>query len=182
MVVVSVSEAESSRKQSEVPAGEGAQCQQEDSSSDDSSWEIESDPENRSTSGSLEALVEIEPANLKQVVDDPVEETKGGQKEKADEVQKKWNLRPRNAEGRCRSQAQINAQLQKGKTQEKPSKPRRGRGKKAAAKKEKPKRFSVALTPEEIAHDIFIMTGSKPSSKPAKRDKKLQRILDVRKS
>lgn len=179
MVLVPSSEAESSQKRRDLPGP--AHYQPHYCSSDESSWEMESDLENKSTSGSSEVLAE-KPEPLKIGFDDLVEETKGGKKGKAHAVQKTWNLRPRNEAGRCRTQAEIESQLQKEKSQVKPSSSRKTTVNKDAVKKEKPKKFSIALSQEEIAEDIFKMTGSKPSSRPAKRDKKLQHIVDVRKS
>lgn len=51
-----------------------------------------------------------------------------------------------------------------------------------AKKKEKPKRFSVALTREEIEEDFLKMTGSRPHRKPKKRSKHEQKVMEVRKS
>ncbi|XVE76874.1 hypothetical protein DITRI_Ditri13aG0015400 [Diplodiscus trichospermus] len=51
----------------------------------------------------------------------------------------------------------------------------------AAKKKENKPKFSLSLTREEIEEDIFAMTGSKPSRKPQRRPKNVQKELDVRK-
>ncbi|KAK4344874.1 hypothetical protein RND71_035050 [Anisodus tanguticus] len=49
----------------------------------------------------------------------------------------------------------------------------------AAQKKEKRRRFSVALSREEIDEDIYAMTGSKAARRPKKRVKALQKQLDT---
>lgn len=48
-----------------------------------------------------------------------------------------------------------------------------------AEKKEKRQRFSIALTKEEIAEDIFALTGLKPARRPKKRAKCVQKQLDT---
>ncbi|KAL1802750.1 hypothetical protein ACET3Z_031397 [Daucus carota] len=45
-------------------------------------------------------------------------------------------------------------------------------------KKEKKQKFSVLLTHEEIENDIFLMTGGRPSRRPRKRAKTVQKQLD----
>lgn len=49
----------------------------------------------------------------------------------------------------------------------------------AAEAKEKEQGFSISLSKEEIDEDIFLMTGSKPSRRPKKRSKAMQKQLDV---
>ncbi|KAJ8534755.1 hypothetical protein K7X08_016483 [Anisodus acutangulus] len=49
----------------------------------------------------------------------------------------------------------------------------------AAQKKEKRRRFSVALSREEIDEDVYAMTGSKAARRPKKRVKALQKQLDT---
>ena len=170
--LVPISEAESSHKVKDVLGS--VLYPYHENSSDDLSWKIESDPESNSSSGSSEAEEPEEPAPMEIAFDGHIEETKGGKRGGADAVGKRYKLRPRNANGTCRT-------LQKGKSEAPQSRSRKTTGKKDAVKKEKPRKFSVALTQEEIASDIFAMTGKKPSSRPPKRDKKLQQILDVRK-
>lgn len=51
-----------------------------------------------------------------------------------------------------------------------------------AKKNEKPKKFSITLSREEIEEDFLKMTGSKPPRKPNKRPKNVQKVLDVRQS
>lgn len=48
------------------------------------------------------------------------------------------------------------------------------------AKKEKKQKFSILLTHEEIENDIFLMTGGRPSRRPRKRAKTVQKQLDAR--
>ncbi|XP_021892759.1 splicing factor 3B subunit 2 [Carica papaya] len=48
----------------------------------------------------------------------------------------------------------------------------------AAEAKEKEQGFSISLSKEEIDEDIFLMTGSKPSRRPKKRSKAMQKQLD----
>lgn len=45
-------------------------------------------------------------------------------------------------------------------------------------KKEKKLKFSILLTHEEIENDIFLMTGGRPSRRPRKRAKTVQKQLD----
>lgn len=48
-------------------------------------------------------------------------------------------------------------------------------------KKEKGKiEFSLTLTREEIDEDLYAMSGSKPSRRPKKRSKSVQKVIDVR--
>lgn len=47
-------------------------------------------------------------------------------------------------------------------------------------KKEKKLKFSILLTHEEIENDIFLMTGGRPSRRPRKRAKTVQKQLDAR--
>ncbi|RVW97299.1 hypothetical protein CK203_025897 [Vitis vinifera] len=47
-----------------------------------------------------------------------------------------------------------------------------------AKKNEKPKKFSITLSREEIEEDFLKMTGSKPPRKPNKRPKNVQKVLD----
>ncbi|KAJ7962015.1 DUF1639 family protein [Quillaja saponaria] len=44
--------------------------------------------------------------------------------------------------------------------------------------RQKPKRFSLALTKEEIQEDFFAITGSKPPRRPKRRAKNVQKILE----
>lgn len=46
------------------------------------------------------------------------------------------------------------------------------------SKEEKKLKFSISLTKAEIEEDIYAMTGSKPSRKPKKRSKTVQKQLD----
>lgn len=49
-------------------------------------------------------------------------------------------------------------------------------------KQEKPKKFLITLTWEEIEADFLAMTGSKPPRKPKRRPKNVQNVIDVRQS
>lgn len=183
MVLVPISEAESSHKVKDVPGS--ANHEHHESSSDDSSWKMESDSESNSSSGSSDE--DGEPAEpLEMDFDGHVEERKEEKRKRedsdSDAVRKRYKLRPRNANGMCKNQRQIESQLAKGKSQVTPASRSRKRSTKKAVVKEEHRKFSVALSQEEIANDFFAITGKKPSSRPHKRDKKLQQILDVRKS
>ena len=43
----------------------------------------------------------------------------------------------------------------------------------------KKRKFWIALSKDEIAEDVFAMTGSRPARRPMKRDKNVQKKLDV---
>lgn len=45
---------------------------------------------------------------------------------------------------------------------------------------EKKQKFSISLSREEIEEDIFALTGAKPSRRPKKRSRAVQKQLDVR--
>ncbi|XP_010651198.1 uncharacterized protein LOC104879577 [Vitis vinifera] len=45
-------------------------------------------------------------------------------------------------------------------------------------KQEKPKKFLITLTWEEIEADFLAMTGSKPPRKPKRRPKNVQNVID----
>jgi hypothetical protein len=58
--------------------------------------------------------------------------------------------------------------------------PSRGtKGGQKKKKKEKRMEISLTLTKEEIEEDIYIMTGQKPSRRPRRRPKNVQKQLDV---
>lgn len=89
---------------------------------------------------------------------------------------KTWNFRPRkplrklsngNNGARHESKAEIRQQLEVS-------------TKSHQVKKEKKQKFSILLTHEEIENDIFIMTGGRPSRRPRKRAKIVQKQLDAR--
>ncbi|KAL5794988.1 hypothetical protein ACOSP7_003582 [Xanthoceras sorbifolium] len=126
--------------------------------------------------GRAKLLIRIRaPQNFKLVEEevDPVsvvEEAEGS-------LLKTWNLRPRkpmtinnngNASGGAAT-LEIRA----------PQDPKLG-GKAPAAKneKEEKKKFSIVLTKEEIEEDFLAMTGGKPSKRPQKRTKSVQKQLD----
>lgn len=87
---------------------------------------------------------------------------------------KTWNFRPRkplrklsngNNGARHESKGEIRQQLDVStKTHQ--------------VKKENKQKFSILLTHEEIENDIFLMTGGRPSRRPRKRAKTVQKQLD----
>ncbi|RVW84470.1 hypothetical protein CK203_041320 [Vitis vinifera] len=157
MVLVPISEAESSLRHQEMAAS--AKHQHHHSLAEESVCDKDSDSENGSTSTSCKK--------------------KRTGVEKGDQsLPLTRNLRLRNAAGRCRARAEIDSQLPKGTAQVKSSRSSKTARNKPAVNKKKPKKFSVALSQEEIADDIFAMTGSKPSRRPIKRDKKVQQTVD----
>ncbi|XP_021819711.1 uncharacterized protein LOC110761533 [Prunus avium] len=94
-------------------------------------------------------------------------------------IQKTWNLRPRRpvpkANGRAGALKTGAPLVQQNKTQV------AGGSSKAGAKdaqKDNKLKISVSLTKEEIEEDIFIMTGARPSRRPKKRAKNVQKQLD----
>lgn len=89
---------------------------------------------------------------------------------------KTWNFRPRkplrklsngNNGARHESKAEIRQQLDVSTRTHQ-------------VKKEKKQKFSILLTHEEIENDIFLMTGGRPSRRPRKRAKTVQKQLDAR--
>ncbi|XP_048447659.1 uncharacterized protein LOC103936895 [Pyrus x bretschneideri] len=99
-------------------------------------------------------------------------------------VQKTWNLRPRRpvtkANGRTGALKTGAPPPPEKKTQESigaGSSKAGGKGKSAQNKDNKPK-ISIELTREEIEEDLFIMTGQRPSRRPKKRNKNVQKQLD----
>lgn len=100
--------------------------------------------------------------------------------QKADEEARPWNLRPRNAKtkidkevyGGEKSKAEAQSSSRRG---GKEVKEEREKGE----KKNKKMTINVALTKEEIEDDIFAMTGAKPSRRPQRRPKNVQKQLDV---
>lgn len=108
-----------------------------------------------------------------EMVEDQPEEQKD-EKMIDDRVEKKWNLRPRKPIGKARAGAGNVPQLQGGSSSQKAPQ------KKPAVKKKKPMKLSIALTKKEIEEDLLAMTGSRPSKKPKRRPKALERILNVR--
>ena len=187
MVLVPISEAESSLRHQEMAAS--AKHQHHHSLAEESVCDKDSDSENGSTSTSCKSLTEK--SSLKILIGESAKKTatSGSFAEKRTGVEKgdqslllTRNLRLRNAAGRCRARAEIDSQLPKGTGQVKSSRSSKTARNKPAVNKKKPKKFSVALSQEEIADDIFAMTGSKPSRRPIKRDKKVQQTVDVRQS
>ncbi|KAK8614753.1 hypothetical protein V6N13_068546 [Hibiscus sabdariffa] len=98
-------------------------------------------------------------------------------------VPKTWNLRPRKPFTKPQNLngggPKIVASAHENKAQRpEASRARNATEPKAAEKKAKKQRFSISLTREEIEDDIFAMTGSKPSRRPKKRAKNVQKQLD----
>ncbi|RVW32262.1 hypothetical protein CK203_079006 [Vitis vinifera] len=183
MVLVQISEAESSLRHQEMAAS--AKHQHHHSLAEESVCDKDSDSENGSTSTSCKSLTEK--SSLKILIGESAKKTatSGSFAEKRTGVEKgdqslplTRNLRLRNAAGRCRARSEIDSQLLKGTGQVKSSRSSKTARNKPAVNKKKPKKFSVALSQEEIADDIFAMTGSKPSRRPIKRDKKVQQTVD----
>ncbi|KAG6432310.1 hypothetical protein SASPL_103885 [Salvia splendens] len=102
----------------------------------------------------------------------------GKAKQKADEEAKPWNLRPRNGKSKIdkevyggeKSKAEAQLSLRRG--------GKEGKGEKGE-KKNKKLSVNISLTKEEIEEDIFAMTGAKPSRRPQKRPKNVQKQLDL---
>ncbi|KAL6322412.1 hypothetical protein AAG906_007966 [Vitis piasezkii] len=183
MVLVPISEAESSLRHQEMTAS--AKHQHHHSLAEESVCDKNSDSENGSTSTSCKSLTEK--PSLKILIGESAKKTatSGSFAEEGTGVEKgdqslllTRNLRLRNAAGRCRARSEIDSQLPKGTGQVKSSRSSKTARNKPAVNKKKPKKFSVALSQEEIADDIFAMTGSKPSRRPIKRDKKVQQTVD----
>ncbi|KAM7512163.1 hypothetical protein LguiB_011038 [Lonicera macranthoides] len=99
------------------------------------------------------------------------EEDKPKVDEDEEEGQKTWNLRPSNVDGASTLQDDKAALPPIAKSSD---------GVKTTPKRPKKPMFSLTLTPEEIEEDIFAMTGLKPSRKPKRRPKAVQKQLDVR--
>ncbi|ONI22386.1 hypothetical protein PRUPE_2G125500 [Prunus persica] len=96
-------------------------------------------------------------------------------------IQKTWNLRPRRpvpkANGRAGALKTGAPLVQQNKTEAAGGSSKAGG--KGAQKKDNKLKISVSLTKEEIEEDIFIMTGARPSRRPKKRAKNVQKQLDV---
>ncbi|XP_038991187.1 uncharacterized protein LOC120114297 [Hibiscus syriacus] len=115
------------------------------------------------------------------------EESLKPQKSKPDEeeveeetVQRRWNLRPRKMVVIETSSAATTTVVEKTSETAAPKSMRlrvlaeNGVG---AEKKEK-KKFRLTLMRDEIEEDIFVITGSRPSRRPRKRPKNIQKQLD----
>ncbi|KAK2977836.1 hypothetical protein RJ640_014582 [Escallonia rubra] len=96
-------------------------------------------------------------------------------------IAKTWNFRPRKPINKQAGTNVSNAGALKAVESTPKSK---GKGKGTAAsekgKEKKPPqpKFSISLTRQEIEEDIFSLTGSKPSRRPKKRSKAVQKQLD----
>ncbi|GLU00388.1 hypothetical protein SLE2022_177650 [Rubroshorea leprosula] len=94
-------------------------------------------------------------------------------------VAKTWNLRPRKPIPKAPNAGGGGIRIGGPAVQRpEPTRSRNPTEGKAAEKKEKKPKFSISLTREEIDDDIFAMTGSRPSRRPKKRAKNVQKQLD----
>ncbi|XP_013626595.1 PREDICTED: uncharacterized protein LOC106332660 [Brassica oleracea var. oleracea] len=119
------------------------------------------------------------PKNLKS---DATEENPPQREEdkEAEEEKRTWNLRPRKA---CVGGASEVKNQKPSRVTEPPPKSSRQRGIAAESPgvevKNENHRLWVALSRDEIEEDVFSMSGNKPSRRPRKRAKTLQKHLDV---
>ena len=104
-------------------------------------------------------------------------------------VQKPWNLRPRKAVSKGPIEIGVapkNGELLEAIPGVPPSENQpkslrlRGFAESHSTEKKEKRKFWISLSREEIEEDIFVMTGSKPSRRPKKRAKNVQKQLDVR--
>lgn len=102
-------------------------------------------------------------------------------------VPKTWNLRPRRLVTKINNNNIVNVnggggalKIGGGAAQEiKPLEKKDGDKEKEKEKEKKEKmKFSISLKKEEIEDDFFAMTGTKPSRRPKKRAKNVQKQLD----
>ncbi|CDY58854.1 hypothetical protein HID58_001799 [Brassica napus] len=97
-----------------------------------------------------------------------------------EEEKRTWNLRPRKA---CVGGASEVKNLKPSGVTEPPPKSNRQRGIAAESPgvevKNENHRLWVALSRDEIEEDVFCISGNKPSRRPRKRAKTLQKHLDV---
>ncbi|CAB4309957.1 unnamed protein product [Prunus armeniaca] len=118
------------------------------------------------------------------------DQEEGEEADKAEVVQKPWNLRPRRApattsfsKGGANGEPHELESPNPNQSELQQPKSMRLRGLAAEGqnveKKEK-RKFWIALSKEEIEEDIFVMTGSRPARRPKKRPKNVQKQLDVR--
>ncbi|KAK2977837.1 hypothetical protein RJ640_014583 [Escallonia rubra] len=125
------------------------------------------------------------PAAESQVVEEepPLAEIEAAAAAAAEEsVPKTWNLRPRKAAPQkpnpLNGGSSKNGGMspQENKAQASPQNKRAPNGEE---KKQKRRTFAIALTREEIEEDVFAMTGARPSRRPKKRPRTVQRQIDV---
>ncbi|XWS49135.1 hypothetical protein CRYUN_Cryun13aG0137600 [Craigia yunnanensis] len=101
------------------------------------------------------------------------------EEEEEETVQRPWNLRPRKVVMET-STAVVTAMVEKISEAAAP-KSMRLRGlveNGGVGEKKENRKFWIALSREEIEEDIFVMTGSRPSRRPKKRSKNIQKQLD----
>ncbi|XP_052192121.1 uncharacterized protein LOC127801231 [Diospyros lotus] len=107
--------------------------------------------------------------------------TEGGEVEES--AAKTWNLRPRRA-ARMPPDAnggtsKVGGSLPENKAHsQQVAQFRDGPHADVVEKKEKRRKFSVSLSRQEIEEDFFAITGSKPTRKPKKRTRTIQKQLD----
>ncbi|CAL9029310.1 unnamed protein product [Prunus brigantina] len=117
------------------------------------------------------------------------DQEEGEEADKAEVVQKPWNLRPRRApattsfsKGGANGEPHELESPNPNQSELQQPKSMRLRGLAAEGqnveKKEK-RKFWIALSKEEIEEDIFVMTGSRPARRPKKRPKNVQKQLDT---
>lgn len=126
-------------------------------------------------------------------------ETEGVEEAEAEEmVQKPWNLRPRkpifskttveigvgaSRNGELQETVQAVTAVHSVQHTENPPQPKslrlRGFAEMQSTERREKRRFWIALSRDEIEEDIFVMTGSRPSRRPRKRPKTVQKQLDV---
>ncbi|XVE57607.1 hypothetical protein DITRI_Ditri04bG0104000 [Diplodiscus trichospermus] len=101
------------------------------------------------------------------------------EEEEEETVQRPWNLRPRKVVLET-SAAVVTSMVEK-MSETAPPKSMRLRGlaeNGGVAEKKEKRKFWIALSRDEIEEDIFVMTGSRPSRRPKKRSKNIQKQLD----
>ncbi|KAK9667979.1 hypothetical protein RND81_13G025700 [Saponaria officinalis] len=91
-----------------------------------------------------------------------------------EEVEKQWNLRPRR---RCGGGASTAATAADAAERDRLTGVNGVGGGGVTERREK-KRFWISLSKDEIEEDIFSLTGAKPSRRPKKRPKIVQKHLD----
>lgn len=132
------------------------------------------------------------PSPVEKALKNQALEREGGEVDEGDgeeSVQKPWNLRPRKVVSKGPIEIGVapkNGELQEAVTGVPPgeNQPKslrlRGFAESHSSEKKEKRKFWISLSREEIEEDIFVMTGSKPSRRPKKRAKNVQKQLDVR--
>ncbi|KAL0873961.1 hypothetical protein Bca101_023666 [Brassica carinata] len=102
--------------------------------------------------------------------ENPPQREEGEEAEEEEEKKRSWNLRPRKA---CVGGATEVKNQKPGGVMDPPKSNRR------VEVKNENHRLWLALSRDEIEEDVFSMSGNKPSRRPRKRAKTLQKHLDV---